>query len=217
MSTMAAPAPAGDYSRSTYGGVGGGNNVLSDKVNRALAVRTDTPAMRAALDALAGLSADDDDDDDDDGGGGRGGGGGGGGGGGIAVIDARSVRAAIERDALRRAVEFQSELRRLADDASALRERIDGVARVAALVGERVGAGILLDASSSSSSSSSSFPGRDDGDDGGGRVGGGTRPGVPTGLGPEVVRRGRRAAGGRERLPRQVRPPRGRGAAAGPI
>ena len=148
-----APASAGDYSRSTssggYYGGGGGNNVLSDKVSRALAVRTDTPAMLAALDALACLPADDNDDDD------------GGGVGGIAVIDARSVRAAIERDALRRAVEFQSELRRLADDASALRERIDGVARVAALVGERVGAGIILDASSSSSSS---FPGRDDGD-----------------------------------------------------
>ena len=34
---------------------GSGDHVLSDKVSRALRVRTDNPAMRAALDALAGL------------------------------------------------------------------------------------------------------------------------------------------------------------------
>ncbi|KAL7523007.1 hypothetical protein ACHAWF_000312, partial [Thalassiosira exigua] len=123
-----------------------GDHVLSDKVSRALRVRTDTPAMRAALDALAGLSPDDDEfrpsskgrDERGGGSGGRagsaaGGGGGGGGGGGV-----RSVRAAIERDALKRALEFEGELRRLAADASELRRRVDGVARVAASVGERV-------------------------------------------------------------------------------
>ncbi|KAL7552954.1 hypothetical protein ACHAWF_016209, partial [Thalassiosira exigua] len=39
---------------------GSGDHVLSDKVSRALRVRTDNPAMRTALDALAGLSPDDD-------------------------------------------------------------------------------------------------------------------------------------------------------------
>jgi hypothetical protein len=56
----------------------------------------DTPAMRAALDALARLPADNDDDDKfaDVGGGGGGGGGGRGTGGGM-IIDPRSVPAAI--------------------------------------------------------------------------------------------------------------------------
>ncbi|KAL7541087.1 hypothetical protein ACHAXR_012589, partial [Thalassiosira sp. AJA248-18] len=130
MATIAAPtSPA-----ATTGGGGGSNNVLSDKVNRALHVRTDTPAMRAALDALANLPSDDDTmlsigghvKHNNGGGGGSG------------VIDARSVRAAIEKDALRRALEFQKELQKLARDATTLRERVDNVAKVASLVGKRV-------------------------------------------------------------------------------
>eukprot|EP00584_Thalassiosira_punctigera_P001332 CAMPEP_0172527940 /NCGR_PEP_ID=MMETSP1067-20121228/2473_1 /TAXON_ID=265564 ORGANISM="Thalassiosira punctigera, Strain Tpunct2005C2" /NCGR_SAMPLE_ID=MMETSP1067 /ASSEMBLY_ACC=CAM_ASM_000444 /LENGTH=900 /DNA_ID=CAMNT_0013311771 /DNA_START=50 /DNA_END=2752 /DNA_ORIENTATION=+ len=132
-----AAAPTSAAAGTSRGGGGGGNNVLSDKVNRALHVRTDTPAMRAALDALANLPTDDDAALSIAGkhrgvpqssGTGRGGG----------VIDARSVRAAIEQDALRRALEFQKELQKLARDASTLRERVDNVAKVASLVGRRV-------------------------------------------------------------------------------
>ena len=114
----------------------GSNNVLSDKVNRALHVRTDTPAMRAALAALANLSPDDHATDGRASSSSHGG-----------VIDARSVRAAIERDALRRALDFQAELRRLAGDATALRERVDAVARMASLVSHKV-EGQIVDAAS---------------------------------------------------------------------
>ena len=124
-SAAAAPARGGNSS----------NNVLSDKVNRALHVRTDTPAMRAALDALSNLQVSE-----------------------IVgsasknkagsssttnVIDAKSVRAAIEKDALRRALEFQTELQKLARDATTLRERVDNVAKVANLVGKRVESQII--------------------------------------------------------------------------
>ena len=47
--TMSTAAPMASVAAPTGGS---SNNVLSDKVNRALHVRTDTPAMRAALDAL---------------------------------------------------------------------------------------------------------------------------------------------------------------------
>ena len=107
MSTLAAGPPTTATSGS------GSNNVLSDKVNRALHVRTDTPAMRTALDALSNLQ------------GMKKAGSGGGG-----VIDAKSVRAAIEKDALRRALEFQTELQKLARESTKLRERVDNVAKV---------------------------------------------------------------------------------------
>ena len=124
----------------------GSNNVLSDKVNRALQVRTDTPAMRAALDALANLPTDHEYDLMSIGvGGGVGGSSGGDGAsrkpsssGGGGVIDAKSVRAAIERDALRRALDFQKELQKLGRDATKLRERVETVAKVATLVKQRV-------------------------------------------------------------------------------
>mmetsp|Transcript_23235 Transcript_23235/g.56046 ORF Transcript_23235/g.56046 Transcript_23235/m.56046 type:complete len:883 (+) Transcript_23235:32-2680(+) len=126
-------AAAATVAASTSGG--GSNNVLSDKVNRALHVRTDTPAMRAALDALANLPSDDSDVGISISGNKPRGAGSSSSGG---VIDAKSVRAAIEKDALRRALEFQRELQKLAGDATALRERVDNVAQVAALVGKRV-------------------------------------------------------------------------------
>ena len=122
-----------DFVRSSS--YGGGANILSDKVNRALSIRTDTPAMKAALDALASLPANDDDDYTGGGDGTWKAGGG--------IIDARSVRAAIEKDALRHALEFQNELRRLANDATELRERVDNVVRVAKLVVESVNCSII--------------------------------------------------------------------------
>ena len=114
---------AGPPTTATSGSSGSNNNVLSDKVNRALHVRTDTPAMRTALDALSNLQASEDNDafgSVKKAGSGSGG----------AVIDAKSVRAAIEKDALRRALEFQTELQKLARDATKLRERVDNVAKV---------------------------------------------------------------------------------------
>ena len=123
------------HSSSTSSSSYGGTNILSDKVNRALSIRTDTPAMKAALDALASLPVNDDDDYTGGGDGTWKAGGG--------VIDARSVRAAIEKDALRHALEFQNELRRLANDATALRERVDNVVRVAKLVVESVNCSII--------------------------------------------------------------------------
>jgi len=121
----------------TSGG-GGSNNVLSDKVNRALNVRTDTPSMKAALDALSNLQVSNDNNtlknkvagstnNISTGG----------------VIDAKSVRAAIEQDALRRALEFQTELQKLACDATVLRQRVDNVAKVADLVAKKVDSQII--------------------------------------------------------------------------
>eukprot|EP00984_Skeletonema_dohrnii_P024177 scaffold13278_cov67-Skeletonema_dohrnii-CCMP3373.AAC.1 len=106
------------------------SNVLSDKVNRALHVRTDTPAMKAALSALATLpssSSTSSTTSNDNGG----------------VIDAKSVRAAIETDALRRALQFQTELQKLARDATILRERVDTVSRVAGHIGRIVDGRII--------------------------------------------------------------------------
>eukprot|EP00985_Skeletonema_marinoi_P034347 scaffold43737_cov204-Skeletonema_marinoi.AAC.2 len=103
-------------------------NVLSDKVNRALHVRTDTPAMKAALSALATLPSSTSTTSDNTGSG---------------VIDAKSVRAAIETDALRRALQFQTELQKLARDATVLRERVDTVARVAGHIGRIVDGRII--------------------------------------------------------------------------
>jgi len=104
--------------------------------------------MRAALDALANLPSEDHVKDSIVGGIGSGThhvpAAGGHGHGSSAPIDARSVRMAIERDALRRALQFQSELRRLARDATVLRERVDRVAKVANLVGTRIETPIVV-------------------------------------------------------------------------
>ena len=97
-----------------------GNNILSEKVTRALQVRTDTPAMKAALEALANLSISTS--------------------GGLSSssvtssggsLDARSVRAAIERDALHQGKLLEQELVRLVDTVQTMRKSIKEVARVA--------------------------------------------------------------------------------------
>lgn len=80
--------------------------MLTEKVNRALQVRTDTPAMKAALDALAALSVSD-------------------------TMDARSVRVAIEQDALQQARVLQTELKRMVLTVSNLREEISNVSMIA--------------------------------------------------------------------------------------
>lgn len=66
-------------------------NILSQKISRILEVRTDTPAMQAALEALDVLPS-----NPQSGG-----------------IDAKSIRSVIDRDALNQAMRFQAELERL--------------------------------------------------------------------------------------------------------
>lgn len=72
----------------------GSQSILTDKVNRALQVRTDTPAMKAALDALGTQS----------------------------LVDARTVRHCMEDDALQQALQLQARLSRLVQAVSELKE-----------------------------------------------------------------------------------------------
>lgn len=90
--------------------VGDGSSILSEKVARALEVRTDTPAMKAALDALGHLES----------------------------MDSRSVRVAIEQNALEQALLLQDELKNLVDFVSKLREGVTESAQVAHRVSEAI-------------------------------------------------------------------------------
>lgn len=83
-------------------------DVLSHKVARALRVPTESAAMTAALEALATLDR----------------------------VDARSVRAAVEHDALRQAEDFRRELARLVDSVRDLRRRATAVREAAEAVEE---------------------------------------------------------------------------------
>lgn len=170
MSTVELPPAATAPIKST--------NVLSDKVNRALSVRTDTPAMRAALSALASLPSQPSSSTDlnttssksnnssagataaaaqtssSSGG----------------IIDAKSVRAAIETDALRQALQFQAELQKLARDATILRERVDTVSRVASHIGKIVDGSIISKDQIVDSNNSSSNNNNNGGDESGGGI-----------------------------------------------
>ena len=103
-------------------------NILSEKVQRALQVRTDTPAMKAALDALAHLGggsssttmSGSESKQDDNGGGGD-----------FVVVDSRSVRVAIEQDALQQALLLQAELQTLVTTVAALRQGVSDTAAIA--------------------------------------------------------------------------------------
>lgn len=81
-------------------------SVLSQKVAHTLQVRTDTPAMKAALEALSQLSD-------------------------RHALDARRVKIAIEQDALQQAVLLQKELRSVVDTVQALRKGISETAEIA--------------------------------------------------------------------------------------
>ena len=84
------------------------SNILSEKVARALQVRTDTPAMKAALDALSRLPD-------------------------AGEMDSRSVQVAIEWDALTQALSLQEELQTLVNTVKQLKQ---GVAHVSNLAHE---------------------------------------------------------------------------------
>lgn len=92
---------------STPNSLGNKNHILSEKVAKSLSLRTDTAQMSNALAALQGslnvhkqqYSA--------------------------RSIDTKSVRNAIEQDALFQAKEFESQLRKLASEATRLHARVD--------------------------------------------------------------------------------------------
>lgn len=92
------------------------SSMLTEKVNRALQVRSDTPAMKAALDALAALSVAD-------------------------TMDARSVRVAIEQDALQQALVLQTELQHMVATVAELRTHLSNVSLIAQSVQEIVAEG----------------------------------------------------------------------------
>ena len=103
----------------------GGSNqhsILSAKVSRALEVRTDTPAMKAALDALAHLP-----DHQDD----------------LFSVDSRSVRVAIEQDALQQALLLQEQLRSLLDTVTTLRQGVTETAAIAHRVGDAIHTNVM--------------------------------------------------------------------------
>ncbi len=93
------------------------NSILSAKVSRALEVRSDTPAMKAALDALAHLP-----DHQDD----------------LFSVDSRSVRVAIEKDALQQAILLQNELQSLLTIVGQLRQGVSETAAIAQRVEESI-------------------------------------------------------------------------------
>ena len=117
-------------------------SILSDKVQRALQVRTDTPAMKAALDALAHLGdkgttttersknndgerkeADSDNNNNNNNSSSSSNSE-------SVVVDSRSVRVAIEQDALQQALLLQAELQTLVHAVAALRQGVTDTATI---------------------------------------------------------------------------------------
>ncbi len=105
------------------------NNILSSKVMRALEVRSDTPAMKAALDALAHLP-----DHQDD----------------LLTVDSRSVRVAIEQDALHQALLLQEELRSLLQTVTELRQGVSETAAIAHRIDEVIHSNVIATTTSNS-------------------------------------------------------------------
>ncbi|VEU39711.1 unnamed protein product [Pseudo-nitzschia multistriata] len=98
------------------------SNILSSKVFRALEVRSDTPAMKAALDALTHLP-----DHQDD----------------LFTVDSRSVRVAIEQDALQQALLLQDELRSLLQTVTKLGQGVAETAAIAHRVDEVIHSNVV--------------------------------------------------------------------------
>jgi len=101
------------------GGGGGGSSsgvsVLSDKVARGLAVRTDTPAMKAALEALSSSLGNKSSNSVNN----------------YSQNDSRAVRTAIEQDALQQALALQDALEQIVQQVAALRQDCSQMARTA--------------------------------------------------------------------------------------
>ena len=102
------------------------SSILSDKVSRALALRTETPAMKAALDALSHMQQPHSNNTA------------------AAVtttttttaLDSKSVRVAIEQDALQQALLLQKELQKLVSTVQSLRQGVEQTAAIAQRVQE---------------------------------------------------------------------------------
>lgn len=109
-----------------------GSSILSEKVTRALEVRTDTPAMKAALDALSHLPSE--------------------------SMDSRSVRVAIEQDALQQALLLQEELRALVTIVSSLRRGVSETAMIAHRVSEAIDSSVVSQRAVEDSSDTPSMP-----------------------------------------------------------
>ena len=109
------------------------SSILSDKVQRALQVRVDTPAMRAALEALGQLQDSSSALDS------------------FHQLDARSVRHAIEYDALQQALLLQQELQNLRDKTRQLREGIAETTRIANRVKEAIHTDVMRPKNSTTS------------------------------------------------------------------
>jgi len=103
------------------------NNILASKVSRALEVRSDTPAMKAALDALAHLP-----DHQDD----------------LFTVDSRSVRVAIEQDALQQALLLQDELKTLLKTVTQLRHGVSETAAIAHRIDQVIHSNVITASSS---------------------------------------------------------------------
>lgn len=124
---MVDPRGLGQAPSSSSTDGGSQNNILSSKVLRALEVRSDTPAMKAALDALAHLP-----DHQDD----------------LLTVDSRSVRVAIEQDALHQALLLQDELRALLLTVTELRKGVSETAAIAHRVDEIIHSNVISTSSS---------------------------------------------------------------------
>jgi len=96
--------------------LGQSHSILSDKVSRALQVRTDTPAMKAALEALCHLDTKQHE----------------------YSVDSRTVRVAIEQDALQQALSLQRELKSLVLTIQELRQGVSETATIAHKVRESI-------------------------------------------------------------------------------
>jgi hypothetical protein len=112
---------------SDTGSSSGQSNMLSSKVSRALEVRSDTPAMKAALDALAHLPSHQDD---------------------LFTVDSRSVRVAIEQDALQQALLLQDELKTLLKTVTQLRQGVSETTAIAHRIDQVIHSNVITTSSS---------------------------------------------------------------------
>ena len=102
-------------------------SILSEKVQRALQIQTNTSAMKTALEALGQLASSSTHSKSTD-----------------FALDARSVRHAIEYDALQQALSLRSELSSLCDTLQELRQGIAQTAQIAHQVKQSIHAPVMI-------------------------------------------------------------------------
>ncbi|KAL7570963.1 hypothetical protein ACA910_002590 [Epithemia clementina (nom. ined.)] len=119
-------------------------SILSEKVQRALQIQTNTAAMKTALEALGQLSATTSTTTATSGTPAS-----------EFALDARSVRHAIEYDALQQALLLRSELSSLCDTLQELRQGISQMAQIAHQVKQAIHAPVMIKSNASSVASAS--------------------------------------------------------------